>query len=68
MSRHQVALIVTAGVCILALVSWVGELDLGLGQLLDPPTPSGAPAPAGAPAGAPAAGPAQASHASPLHP
>ncbi len=46
MSRHQVALLIGAGICILALISWVGEIDLGLGQLLDQPTPPAAPAPA----------------------
>ena len=47
MSRHQVGLLIGAGICILALISWVGEIDLGLGQLLDQPTPPAAPAPAG---------------------
>ena len=46
MSRHQVGLLIGAGICILALISWVGEIDLGLGQLLDQPTPPAAPAPA----------------------
>ncbi len=44
MSRHQVALLITAGICILALVSWVGEIDLGLRQFLDQPAPPAAPA------------------------
>ncbi len=39
MAKHQVALVISAGICILALVSWVGDLDLGLGQLLDQPAP-----------------------------
>ena len=39
MAKHQVALLISAGICILALVSWVGDLDLELGQLLDQPAP-----------------------------
>jgi hypothetical protein len=44
MSRHQVALVLSAGICILALVSWVGEIDLGLSQFLDQPGSTGTPA------------------------
>jgi hypothetical protein len=44
MSRHQVTLLITAGICILALVSWVGEIDLGLSQFLDQPGSTGTPA------------------------
>jgi len=44
MSRHQVTLLITAGICILALVSWVGEIDLGLSQFLDQPSSTGTPA------------------------
>ena len=54
MSRHQVALVITAGICILALVSWVGEIDLGLRQFLDQPAPPAAQAPASAPVQGPA--------------
>jgi hypothetical protein len=50
MSRHQVALVLSAGICILALVSWVGEIDLGLSQFLDQPGSSGTPAQTQAPA------------------
>jgi len=50
MSRHQVALLITAGICILALVSWVGEIDLGLRQFLDQPAPPAAQAPTPGPA------------------
>ena len=44
MARHQVTLLITAGICILALVSWVGEIDLGLSQFLDQPGSTGSPA------------------------
>ena len=50
MSRHQVTLLITAGICILALVSWVGEIDLGLSQFLDQPGSTGTPTEAPAPA------------------
>ena len=50
MSRNQVTLLITAGICILALVSWVGEIDLGLDQFLDQPGSTGTPAQAPAPA------------------
>jgi hypothetical protein len=50
MSRHQVALLITASICILALVSWVGEIDLGLSEFLDPPAPPAAQAPTPTPA------------------
>jgi hypothetical protein len=56
MSRHQVALLISAGLCILALVSWVGEIDLGLRQFLDQPAPPAAQAPTAAPAQGPANG------------
>jgi hypothetical protein len=50
MARHQVTLLITAGICILALVSWVGEIDLGLSQFLDQPGSTGTPTEAPAPA------------------
>ena len=49
MSKHQVALMISASICILALASWVGEIDLGLRQWLDQPAPPTSPA--AAPAG-----------------
>lgn len=43
MTRHQISLLIAAAACIVALLVWVGEIDIDLDQGLD--SPATAPSP-----------------------